>query len=365
MPFQAVDLMDSRKKLVLDVLGGMSLSEACRLANVTRVTGRKWVKRAEGVGVDGLQEHSRAPHNVPGKTELEIEAALLKLKAKYPHWGARKLVPLLYTECEMVLATRTAEHILQRNGLTNSPKPLQPLQRFERESCGSLLQMDFKGLPKSCPYSLLTVLDDYGRFCLAFEPLPDKSGRSVTKTLWELFGRHGLPDSMLMDNGDCWGSPNSRSVNKVEAWLMLLGIKPIHGRIYHPQTQGKVERFHGTAKLELGASLVQESCEAVRPLLHDFVERYNWVRPHDALGGKAPGSRYQPFPRKRPDKFPEHQIPEGALRRKVDGSGKFWYKNREYNIGNGLDHQTIAIQEDLLGMRVFFAGFPLAYIHEL
>lgn len=365
MPFQAVDLMDSRRKLVLDVLSGSSLSQACRAANVTRVTGRKWLKRALEVGIDGLCEQSKAPHHVATKTVPETEVALLELKQKYPFWGARKLVPLLLSEHGITLATRTAEHILKRNGCTQPVKPAEPLQRFERPTGGSLLQMDFKGLPRTCPYSLLTVLDDYGRFCLAFEPLPDKTGKSVTGKLWEVFGRHGLPDSMLMDNGDCWGSPYSRSVTKVEAWLMLLGIKPIHGRVCHPQTQGKVERFHLTAKLEVGAELIQKSPEDARPILQAFVERYNWVRPHDALCGEVPGSRYNPFPRPRPDHFPKHEIPEGVLKRKVDGYGMFSYKGTIYNIGNGLDHQTIAIQEDMLGMRVFFAGFPLAYIHDL
>jgi transposase InsO family protein len=365
MPFRAVDAMDSRKKLVLDVMAGCSLSQACREANVTRVTGRKWLKRALEVGIDELCEQSRAPNHVASKTAPETETALLELRQQFPIWGARKLVRLLYETSGITLATRTAEHILRRHGCTRPVAPPVPLQRFERSVCGSLLQMDFKGLPKSCPYSLLTVLDDYGRFCFAFEPLPDKSGPSVTSTLWAIFGRHGLPDAMLMDNGDCWGSPHSRSVTKVEAWLMLLGIKPIHGRVCHPQTQGKVERFHGTAKRELGLALVQKSAELVRPILSEFVERYNWLRPHDALSGAVPGSRYQPFPRPRPTHFPEHHIPEGVLKRKVDGYGMFSYKSKIYNIGNGLDHQTIAIQEDELGMRVFFAGFPLAYLHDL
>ena len=349
----------------MSVLGGMSLSEACRLSQVTRRTGRKWVNRANEVGLDALSEHSRMPKQVAIKTCPETEAKLLELRSKYPVWGARKLVPLLLSEHGIVLATRTAEHILHRNGcIKRAARPTEPWQRFERESSGSLLQMDFKGLPKSCPYSLLTVLDDFGRFCIAFEPLPNKTGLSVTQTLWEVFGRHGLPDSILMDNGDCWGSRYQRCLTKFEVWLMLLGIKPIHGRPYHPQTQGKVERFHATAKLELGPALVQDSSESVRPILRDFVERYNWVRPHDALGGKVPGSRYARFPRDRPEKLPEHHIAQGVIKRKVDGAGNFAFKAKTYHMGHGLEKQTIAIQEDLLGMRVFFAGFPLKYIHE-
>jgi len=72
----------------------------------------------------------------------------------------------------------------------------------------------------------------------------------------ELFGEHGVPKEMLMDNGDCWGSL-SQMPTEFEAWLMKQGVRPIHGRPWHPQTQGKVERFHRTAKLELGHELYE------------------------------------------------------------------------------------------------------------
>ncbi len=358
--------MESRRKLVLDVtVGGASLSAASRDAGVSRMTARKWVERSKKQGVDGLCELSRAPKAVHGKTDPATEFALLEMKDKYPEWGARKLVVRLQEERQILLATRTAEHILKRHKRTK-PRPAKTeCQRFEKLASGSMVQMDFKGLPNSCPYALLTVLDDYGRYCLAFEPVPDKTGPSVKAALWELFSIHGLPDSMLMDNGDCWGRRGERSVCSFEAWLMLLGIEPKHGRPGHPQTQGKVERFHGTAKLELAERLVQPSIAQARPILKAFVDRYNWVRPHDSLGGQVPGTRYSPFPRPRPNQLPEHYLPEGATSRCVDVSGYFSYKGTAYRIGLGLRQQRIELKEDLLGMRAFFAGFPLSYLHEL
>lgn len=359
--------MESRKKLAFEVLEGrLSLSEACRQAGVTRKTGGKWVERAREVGVENLSELSRAPKTVRRKTETSVEDSLLELKASYPEWGARKLVVRLRKEKGIELPKRTADRILERNGLTSPRRPQEPLQRFERDSCGSLLQMDFKGLPKSCPYSLLTVLDDYGRFCLSFQPLKDKKVSSVWEALWRMFERHGLPDSMLMDNGDCWGSHGWKgSVTKLEVKLMLLGIRPTHGRPYHPQTQGKVERFHRTAKLEVGTGLVQPSVQQVEPILERFVDRYNWVRPHDALNGEVPGSRYAPFPRPRPNQLPTHHIPEGAESRSVDMCGRFSFKGTEYDIGQALYGQRVVLQPDELGIQVRFQGFVLAHLKDL
>lgn len=356
--------MDNRRLLVQRVSGGMSLSEACRLSGVTRKTGRKWVVRAGEVGIESLAELSRAPKSVFGKTDAGVQASLIQLREAYPQWGARKLVRLLWQEQGIVLAERTAEHILRRAGLTKLQSQVVPVQRFERDACGQMLQMDFKGLPQSVPYSILSVLDDHARFCFRFEPVPDKTRRSVQAVLWDLFGEHGLPWSMLMDNGDCWGSI-SKSLTKFEVWLLKLGVQPLHGRPGHPQTQGKVERFHGTAKRELGTELIQPTIQDAKRICQAFTHRYNWIRPHDALGGKTPGATYQPFERKRPDKLPEHHIPEGAITRKVDQDGYISFKSNFYRAGKGLIAERVILQEEDLGIRLYFMNQPILYLHEL
>jgi hypothetical protein len=170
---------------------------------------------------------------------------------------------------------------------------------------------------------------------------------------------------MLMDNGDCWGASESKGPTRFEAKLMLLGIRPIHGRPRHPQTQGKVERFHGTAKRELGSELVQADMDKARAVYEEFKNRYNWVRPHEALGGQVPGKGYAKSPRKRPDKMPEHQIPEGAQTRKVDTEGRVWFKGQSLKIAKGLAGEYVVFKPEDQGLRICYAGFPLCYAHEL
>ena len=366
MPFAEVTRMDERRRFVLRAEQASNLSAACREFGVTRKTGRKWLRRAREVGLENIAELSRAPRRVANKTPWEVEQALLTCRLRHTEdWGAKKLVPLLKQDDGIDIPLRTADRILKRHGCVQERKTAAPeLVRFERAESNLLLQMDFKGIPKSTPYCPLTVLDDATRFCLRFAPVQDKTGATVFSVLWDMFEEHGLPIQMLCDNGDCWGAPGSKCPTAFEAKLMLLGIEPIHGRPRHPQTQGKVERFHGTVKLEVGLRLVQPTIELARPVCRAFTDRYNWVRPHEALGGVTPGSRYTPSPRKRPDRLPEHEIPEGALSRKVDDNGCISIKARAFKVGKGLIGQRVVIRDDDLGPRIYFAGFPIAYLFE-
>jgi transposase InsO family protein len=289
----------------------------------------------------------------------------LSLRDEVPEWGGRKLAVVLEDRGGPKVHPRTAERILARHGRTEPKGAAAPTERFERPNALDLIQQDFKGMPRSCPYSTLTVLDDCRRFCLGFEPVPDKTGASVKEVLWGVFERHGVPAQALMDNGDCWAALGSKGPSAVEAWLMLLGVEPIHGRPHHPQTQGKVERFHRTAAVELGSRLLQGSIKGARDVYRPFVERYNWVRPHEALGMKTPGSLFAPVRPPRPARVPEHEIPEGAKTRKVDDQGYFSFGGKCLRIGAGLGGQTIVIAETELGRMIRFAGFDIALLEDL
>lgn len=104
--------------------------------------------------------------------------------------------------------------------------------------------MDFKGLryPR-LGYELLSVIDDATRFCLALRAVSDQSFVCVWETLWDLFGTYGLPECVLCDNGSAFRSCATPLPSRLEMRLLHLGVRVIHGRPYHPQTQGKVDAF--------------------------------------------------------------------------------------------------------------------------
>jgi transposase InsO family protein len=366
MPFHEIKKMDLVKQMVIQILGGeISQSAATRLYGVSRKTVRKWVRRGLELGVENLQEGSRAPCSRPSQTDEQIELLLLSLKYQIPVWGAKKLVQVMKEDLGVALHVRTADRLLDRNGLVTTRGAAQPMVRFERPESNLLLQMDFKGCPRHMPYSILSVLDDHSRYSGIFKPLKDRTGQSVFDALWTLFGEIGLPERMLMDNGDCWGTSLKRCPTAFEAKLWLLGIMTTHGRPRHPQTQGKVERFHQTAILEIGPELYSQDIQQCARMCEDFRRRYNWVRPHEELGGKVPGLVYKASDRKRPNRMPELIYPEGSLTRKVDDAGAFFYRGQRYRLGKGLVGQRIMLKEDELGLRAYYASFPMRYLTDL
>jgi transposase InsO family protein len=357
--------MDLRRQMVLALRDGdITISEAARRYGVTRKTVYKWLKRAQNTPLESLAELSRQPIQKPTKTPPKTEEILLHLKEEFPHWGAKKLVQVMQKE-GLQLPVRTGDRILKRHGKVTPRGTQKELQRFEREAPNMLYQMDFKGLPRRVEHALLSVIDDASRMCLVFAPLPDKRGESVFEKLWEMFGEFGLPECFLMDNGDCWGSHSRRCPTAFEAKLWRLGIRTTHGRPYHPQTQGKVERFHRTAKLELGPLLLQACPQDLARDCEAFRDRYNWTRPHEALGNQVPGSRFRPSSRTRPERLPEARLLDGMMTRRVDVGGIFNYKGKEYRIGTGLASQTIQLNEEDLGILIYYSGFPTLYLHQL
>jgi len=365
MPFTEVSKMDRRRKLASLVLSdGVKVAEACRAMGVARPTGHLWVGRAREVGLGAMREESRRPHSSPTATSEETVRALLDLKAARPSWGAKKLLAKLWGD-EAPLCARTADRILARNGLVGRAHPRLPDPvRFERERPNELWQADFKAVGRR-DYGALSVLDDRSRFCVRFAPLPDLGWRATLAAMWDAFGEYGLPDAFLFDNGAPFGSAHSHGPTPLEARLWLLGVRTLHGRPYHPQTQGKVERFHGTAELEIGADLRNGSPERVAAAMEAFRLDYNWERPHEALDMRTPGSVYEPSPRKRPAKIPDHELPEGAVSRKVDASGKAVYRMRRYRAGKGLVGQRVEIRDEERGRAMYFAGVRIGDLEAL
>ena len=97
----------------------------------------------------------------------------------------------------------------------------------------------------------LTALDDHSRYNLILAACGDEQGATVRGRLEEAFRRYGLPLAMLMDGGSPWSDPGGDPLTRFTVWLMRLGVRVAHGRPYHPQTQGKEQRFHRTFKAEV------------------------------------------------------------------------------------------------------------------
>ncbi len=336
--------MDARRRLASLVLeSGWTIASAARELGVSRPTAYEWVARARRDGLVGMCEVSRRPERIARATSADVVARVLEVAAQYPRWGPKTLYPLMWPGGSAPVCERTVARILARANRRVQPPDPHPkvVQRFERPNPNDLWQTDYKRLGHHrARKDSLSVLDDCGRFCIALQVVPDQTLESAWSVLWEAFAEFGLPAQMLSDNGTAFKSNATWRWSTFDLRLMLLGIQPSHGRPYHPQTQGKVERFHGTIEREI----LFEKQSDIQAELDEFRNLYNWVRPHQALGMKTPGSIYEPSTRKRPSTMPQPFFPEGAILRKCQSHGTFSYNGIYYRMGRAFEGLPIGIR---------------------
>ena len=182
--------------------------------------------------------------------------------------------------------------------------------------------MDFKGhFPAGAGRCHpLTVLDDHFRFSILLQACADERTETVRESLTATFRLYGLPVRMLMDNGSPSGHDANHPYTPLTAGRMHLGIQVSHGRPYHPQTQGKDERFHRTLNVELLQGRRFADGAACQAAFDWWRGVYNTERPHQALDLATPISRYTPSPRSFPETLPAIEYGDG------DTSGRWEWK---------------------------------------
>lgn len=348
MPFRGVSVVDQREGFLAAAgVAGSNVRAACRRFAISSTTGYKWLARA---AAGDIGERSRRPHHSPRATPPALEAAVLAVRGAHPTWGGRKIHHALRLRGVGPLPhANTITGILHRHGLIapEATEQRQPWQRFEKASPNELWQMDFKGhfaLGTGRRCHPLTVLDDHSRFALVLRACANERRSSVVAALTAAFRRYGLPERMLMDNGPPWGKDFEHRHTKLTAWLMRLGIAPMHGRPHHPQTQGKNERFNGTLNREV---ILRESfadLAAVQRRFDAWLEVYNRQRPHQALGDEPPASRYREAVRGFPERLAPIVYDAGWLVRRVSAGGRISLNNRRVFISFAFEGHPVGLR---------------------
>ena len=370
MPWKASTTMSQRQEFVeLALKENANIRALCREFRITPRTGYKWIKRYQEQGEVGLWDRSRRSKNSPHKSSPIVEEAVLKVRRAHPAWGGRKIQwQLAQDGMQPTPAASTITTILSRNELLDSEESRKhrPLQRFEMEYPNQLWQMDFKGYFEMSNGLLchpLTVIDDHSRFLVGLKACPYQHSRAVREHLKDIFGCYGLPERMLMDNGAIWKGFHT----KLTFWLVRLGIQVVHGRIRHPQTQGKDERLHRTLKSEL---LIRQPFYDLNDSQSKFDiwrNSYNYERPHQALDMQTPGSHYQPSSQTFTGNFPPIEYAAGDILRKIDCLGKLQFRGRKFRIGKAFKHSLVALRATELDgvFNVFFFKQKIAQINLL
>ena len=295
-----------------------------------------------------MADRSRRPQHSPRRSEPAIEQKVLAIRDQYG-WGARKIKSCLERAGQGPLAKSTVHAILMRHErVTKAPeKTVGAYQRFAQERPNQLWQMDFKGhfrLGNQERCHPLTVLDDHSRYALCLQACRNEQTGTVQQQLTATFRRYGLPERMLMDNGSPWGNDLAHQYTPLTVWLLRLGVGVTHSRPYHPQTQGKDERFHRSLKVEVLAHRVFADFERMQRRLDQWRHCYNHVRPHEALHMAVPANRYHPRPRSFPEQLPTLEYGSVDQVRKVQIDGKISFRHREFRIGKAFRGYPVALR---------------------
>jgi transposase InsO family protein len=362
MPWREVSKVESRRLFISAVESGKwNFSEVCRKFGISRKTGYKWLDRFRKQGDDGLFDRSRKPLLIRYATDPKVKRHLLAERKKHPVWGARKLCKVLERKGVVAPAERTANRILKREGLVDERKGAKDeFTRFERPRPNDMWQADHKRIvegkwaARAIPF---VALDDCTRYCLAVKALPNWKLEPTWDALWHIFGEFGLPRSILTDNARIFSAFSGPS--RFEVRLMRLGVKVLHGRPYHPQTQGKVERLNGTLERELLRNGCFSSVDELQAGFDRFRRTYNFERPHEALSMETPGSLYRPSKRERPDDLPQMEYPGGAELRKVQKDGWISYKSRIVEMGIGLSGERVEVRETDYGVEIYYGPYRI------
>ena len=350
MPFEERSIVSQREEFCgLASADGANVRELCRRFRIGPATGYLWLGRYAAEGRAGLANRSRRPLTSPLRTPEAMEARVLAIRRAHPAWGGRKIRRVLETEGAALPSASTITEILRRHQQLGErgAAAARAGQRFEHAAPNDLWQMDFKGhfaLGQGRCHPL-TVLDDHSRYALELGACGDEQTLTVRERLQPVFERYGLPRRILADNGSPWGASSSEGRHtRLTIWLLDLGVRVIHGRPYHPQTQGKDERFHRTLKTEvLDGRQFADLAQAQRAF-DGWRTVYNFQRPHEALALETPSSRYAMSPRPMPRHIPPPSYEPGEVVRKVHPGGWFQFQGQQFYCSGAFAGLHVALR---------------------
>lgn len=346
MPWQERSTMRLRDEFVhLAQQDGANVRQLSRRFGISPTTGYKWLARSEQH--QPMSDRSRRPHQSPGRCAAGVEATIVALRARHPAWGARKLAHRLEVLGHAVPAVSTVHAVLRRHGLITpaASAAAQPWQRFEHPEPNALWQMDFKGhvAMHQGRCHPLTVLDDHSRYAIVLQACGDETRQTVTDHLIAAFRRYGLPARMTMDNGAPWGT-DGRHYTVLDVWLMRQGIRVGHSRPFHPQTQGKDERFHRTLKAEVMQGPPWTDLAHAQRDFDDWRIVYNHQRPHQSLDMQVPIKRYRPSARDYVERPAAPDYGDGDLVRRVQANGTIGWRGAQWKVGKAFAGERVAVR---------------------
>lgn len=345
MALKVVTMAELRREVLIEAeRTGLTVTEICLRYGISRQTYYRYRRRYLSEGLAGLEDRSRRPHQPANQIPADLEVRIVQMRQDHPRWGARRIRAELTRAGIDPPVVSTIHQVLVRNGLVAVRPPRQGRadKRFEREIANDLWQIDATRIVAADETEVwvVDVIDDHSRFLLAAIAGPAATGDLA----WDAFeiaaSRYGLPRQVLSDNGLIFTGRLHGTEVAFEVSLKELGVELINSAPYHPQTLGKLERFHRTVKEWLHDEGPPETLEHLQELLDGFRFHYNRRRPHQGIDDATPAERYDATPID-PDaiEFPdpsdmiEPDYPPDAYIRTVGATGNIGWRGKLVHVG--------------------------------
>src|SRR6201998_2013521 len=355
------------------LLEGRSKSEVAREYGVSRRWVITLVQRYLAEGDRGLRPRPRRPLHSPNRTGQDVADEIIALRKQLDRdgheAGAATIAFHLQHRHGASPAVSTIWRILSARGfVTPQPhkRPKSSYIRFAAAQPNERWQLDITHwtLPDGADVEILNIIDDHSRLCLGSDALPFKA-RDVNTSFGKAVGTYGNPASLLSDNGAVF-TGRYRGTGRValEVTLHARGISFRHCRPYHPQTCGKVERFHQTLKKWLTHQSPAPTVAHLQAQLDAFRAYYNTVRPHRALARRTPHQAYLARPKATPTGTPLHTGAYRIRHDRIDSNGKLQLRHtsRLHHIGIGRRYAGTSV---LVLVHVNRTGMSGHFVSEL
>lgn len=343
---------------------GRSYREAARALGVSKSLVAKVVGRYRAGGDEAIKPRSKAPHRSPHKISPELEEAIVVLRKQLDEAGfdagAATIHHHLGLAHDDLPSIATIWRTLRRRGFVvpqPHKRPRSSWIRFEATLPNECWQSDVTHwkLQGGTEVEICNFLDDYSRLILASRVFAVTTALDVVKTFRGAAKRWGPPASILTDNGCVFTAWHRGGTTALEAELLALGIRYKNSRPYHPQTCGKVERFHQTLKLFLAKQPAAETIAELQGQIDRFVAYYNDIRPHGARNRMTPHAAYDSRDKARPETPKIHRAKGVRVRQdRIDKTGALTLRHagRLHHIGMGHDHKGKRIIMLIKGLEI-------------
>ena len=337
------------------VLGKQSPNQLARDYPISRSWLFELLARYRRDGPSALEPRARRRASSPNQISPAVVAAILELRTELSATGLdagpQTILHHLAQRFDKPPSRVTVWRVLKRNGMiTPEPhkRPKASFVRFQAELPNELWQTDATEwrLADSVKVEILNLIDDHSRLCLASVAVPSVKAADVVEMFYSALAEYGPPARFLSDNAAVFSGRSRGGRVALESELDRLGIEVVHSTPYHPQTCGKVERFHQTMKLFLAKQAAATSIAHLQLQLDMFRSLYNQQRPHRALDGRTPLQAFNARLKAAPS-ITDQQVDYRIRRDRLDAYGRvtlrYLSRLRHFHVSYKHRGQTVIL----------------------